>query len=616
MTISREPSRLLQIGDWTLDASSGVLTRGTEETRVEPRVMAVLLDLVTHAGNVRSKEDIISVVWADTYVGEAALSRCISELRRTLGDDAREPRYIETLPKRGYRLVAPVSSPATDTEPLDAPRERGPHQPLWRKLLPLGLVPILLLAWWQMRPTPETNEIRTIAVLPLRALSDDPQQRFFAEGLTEQLIANMTTIDSVRVVSGRAARLARDAAASASTIAEALGVDAVVDGTVQRSAQRTLVSLELIQASTERLIWGGSYQERGDDWIEIQQEVGAQATREIALALAALRGIDEVRPENPAARVELDRGRLLALRGSPVDAVRSLDHFRRALEIDTNYALAWALLADVQATLAWNNWSNPSTAYAEARTAAHTALDFDPTLAEAHAVLAAVAAERNQDWPEAERRFQTAVGLEPQSAFALERYGRYQRRMGRVEEAAVSTGAALALQPESISISVSHAWSLILGSELVEARSLLESALDLDESFASAYAGLCAIANLSGRYAEARSSCARAATMPGHAMELGARAYAEAGDGDIAAARATLVELQQLDTTAAALAIATAHVALGEQDAAIAVLESAENRRAFWLPALLENPYLRPLRDTPRVQRILDALLIPIASDE
>jgi len=616
MSSPRDTPRLMQIGEWRVDSSSGVLNRADEQTRVEPRVMAVLLDLAAHAGHVRSKDDIIEAVWAGTYVGEAALSRCISELRRTLGDDARDPKYIETLPKRGYRLVAQVRTLAPDTESLSGQPVPEQKRPMWQTLVAAAIVLALFLTWWQGMPEPEAGVIRTIAVLPLRALSDDPQQRFFAEGLTEQLIANMTTIESVRVVSGRSARMARNAAAGAAAIAEALGVDAVVDGTVQRSAQRTLVSLELIQASTERLIWGGSYQERGDDWIEIQQEVAAQATREIALALSALRGTGATRPENAEARIELDRGRLLAARGGPVDAVRSLDHFRRALEIDAGYALAWALLGDVQATLAWNNWSTPATAYAEARNAAHKALDLDPTLADAHAVLAAVAAERNQDWPEAERRFRTAVGLVPQSAFALERYGRYQRRVGRAAEAAASTGAALALEPDSIPIAVSHAWSLILTGQLAEPRGLLESVLDLDDSFAYAYAGLCAIANLEERYAEAHGSCARAAAMPGHDLELGARAYAEARDGDTPAARATLAQLQQLDATAAALAIATAYVGLGDQPAAIIVLEGALDRRALWLPALLENPYLLPLRDTPRVRRILDALLIPTAGDE
>jgi DNA-binding winged helix-turn-helix (wHTH) protein/TolB-like protein len=603
-------SGLLQIGDWHADSSSGVLQRGDATVRLEPRVMAVLLDLAKHPGEVRTKDAIIGAVWEDTYVGEAALSRCISELRRALGDDARKPRYIETLPKRGYRLVAEVRHVASDIESPSGHAGPEPRRPLWQTILAAVIVASMFVLWWRGMPTADDGTIETIAVLPLRALSDDGQQRFFAEGLTEQLIANLATIDSVRVVSGRSARLARDAAASPAEIADALGVDAVVDGTVQRSADRTLVSLELIQAPGERLIWGGSYQERGDDGIEIQQEVAAQATREIALALAALGSAPVRRPVDAAARRALERGQLLATRGNPIDAIRSLEHFRQALEIDSDYALAWALLGDMHATLAWRNWSTTSSAYAEARAAAHMALDLDPALPEAHAVLAAVAAERNQDWPEAERRFKTAVELRPPSAFALERYGRYLRRMGRAAEAVEQTAAALLLAPDSSPIAVSHGWNLILAGDLAAAQQTLDSVLEVDGNFADAYAGICAIANLERRYAEARGSCGLAAAMPGHELALGPRAFAEGRDGDVAAARATLEEIGQLDPAAAALARATAYLGLGDSGAAIAALVQAETQRAIWLPALLGNPYLLELRTAPRVARILDDLLI------
>jgi len=348
----------------------------------------------------------------------------------------------------------------------------------------------------------------------------------------------------------------------------------------------------------------------------MQQEIASQATREIALALATAAGSTPKRPENPEARRDLERGQLLAARGSPIDAVRSLDHFRQALEIDPDYALAWALLADMNATLAWRNWSTPTSAYAEARAAAHTALDLDPTLPEAHAVLAAVAAERNQDWPEAERRFQTAVGLEPRSAFAYERYGRYLRRMGRNNEAVDNTAAALELAPDSIPIAVSHGWNLLLANDLAGARAVLESVLEVDATFADAYSGICAIANLEQQFGEARGSCARAAAMPGHELALGPRAFAEARDGDAAAARATLAALEQLDPAAAALALATAHVGLGDPEAAIAALINAEQLRAIWLPALPANPYLRELSTTPQVERILADLLITAQADE
>jgi TolB-like protein/DNA-binding winged helix-turn-helix (wHTH) protein/Tfp pilus assembly protein PilF len=613
-------SGTLLIGDWRVDPTSGALQRGDEAARIEPRVMAVLLDLAAHPGVVRSKDDLIAAVWGDTYVGEAALSRCVSELRRTLGDDARDPRYIETLPKRGYRLVAAVSTIAPEAAAVLPENELAAPlptlRPHWQTLLAAAIVLTLFVGWWRTIPPAAEAPIERIAVLPLRALSDDPQQRFFAEGLTEELIANLATLDAVRVVSGRAARLARDADASAAAIAASLGVDAVVDGTVQRSGDRTLVSLELVQASNERLLWAGTYQERGAELIAVQREVAAQAAREIGLALATIRGVPRARPENPDARRELDRGRMLAARSNPVDALRSLDHFRRALEIDTGYALAWALLADVQATLAWNNWSVPAVAYAEARNAAHTALDLDPALPEAYAVLAAVAAERNHDWPEADRGFRTAVELGPPSAFALERFGRYQRRRGRYTEAAASTGAALALAPESIPISISHAWSLILTDDLAAAQPLLETALAFHDDLADAYEALCAIANLQEQYTRARARCARAAATPGHELALGARAYAEARAGDMLAARATLRDLERLEPTAAALALATAHMGLGQEAEAIAILQEAARRRAMWLPALLENPYLRPLSETAEVRDLLDELLVNGRDDD
>ncbi|NKB87332.1 MAG: tetratricopeptide repeat protein [Acidobacteria bacterium] len=614
MTDMAQPERL-QIGDWRVDVSTGVLTRGTETARLEPKVMRVLVDLASHAGEVRSKDALIASVWDDAHVGEAALSRCISELRKTLGDDAREPRYIETLPKRGYRLVASVDAIAPDTKSLPGAPEPPRSRPVWQTALAGAIVLVMFVLWWRTVPQPAPGQIERIAVLPLRALSDDGEQRFFAEGLTEQLIANLATIESIRVVSGRAARLARDADASGSAIAEALGVDAVVDGTVQRSSNRTVVSLELIQAPGDRLVWGGSYQERGDDWMEIQNEVAVQATREIAVALASLRGLPTVRPENPEARQELDRGRLLATRGNPVDSVRSLDHFRRALEIDPEYALAWAHLADAHATLAWRNWSLPATAYAEARSAAHTALDLQPRLAEAHAILAAVAAERNQDWLEAERRFQTAIELDPESAFAHERYGRYLRRLGRYEDAVVRTGESVALEPDAPHLAVSHGWSLLLAGDLAGASRAFDRVIEVDDSFADAYAGLCAIGNLQERHDEARRICGRAASMPGHELQFGPLALSEARAGNESAAREAVRQLEQLDPAAAALALATAYEGLGDRAAAIETILEADALRAIWVPALLANPYLLDIAEEPRIQRILDDLLVPHDGD-
>ncbi len=604
-----------ELGDWSVDPPSGTVSRGEASVRLEPKVMKVLLELVEHPGQVVSKERLIDAVWADSFVGEAALSRCVSELRRALGDDARNPRYVETLPKRGYRIVAEVRSVATDAQPETSAPRRPPTRPPWQPLLAGAVAFALLGGWWATRaPTDEATDIESIAVLSLRALSDDPEQRFFAEGLTNQLIAQLATVRTFRVVSGMAARQARDARAPLRSIAGSLRVDALIDGTVQQSAGRILVSLELVDGTTEELVWAGAYQETRGDLLQIEQEIAMQATREITVALTLRQGAAE-RPavEITEARQALDRARRLAARGTPVDSVRSLEEFRQALAIDPGYAEAWAALADVHATLGWNNWSDPTSAYAEARAAAYAALDQNPLSAPAHAVLAAVAAELNQDWPEAQRRFLTALQLDPRSPIVLERYGRYLRRLGRLEEAVVHSRRAVDNSDEAAPVLLSHARNLMLSGQYDAALDLARRALELDNDGGQPYAVLCAIDNLEERFEQALGACTRAAATPGHDLDLGAVGYAYAHAGQQQRARRVLEDLQRAgDETVTALAAATVRLGLGETDEALSLIEMAAQRRSLRLAAILEDPYLRQLRNEPRFAAVLDDLALPL----
>ena len=597
-----------QLADWSVDPSSGTVTRADTSVRLEPKVMDVLLQLAARPGETLSKAELIDTVWADSFVGEAALSRCISELRRALGDDARNPRYIETLPKRGYRLLAHVGAlPVLDGHGSSgAPRQ---HPRAWRSALVASAITAALLGTWWATPE-QSNEptgIESIAVLPLRALSEDAEQRFFAEGLTNQLITELAAVRTLRVVSGLAARRARGANAPLRSIASSLGVDAIVDGTVQQSARRTLVSLELAHGATDEIVWAGTYQEGPGDLLEIGQEVAGQAAREIGFAIAMRAGAPARQAvEVAGARQALDRGRRLATRGTPVDSVRSLEEFRRALSIDYEYAAAWAALAEVQAVLGWNNWSDPATAYAEARAAAYAALERDPRMAAAHAVLAAVAAELNQDWPEAERRFLTALQLEPRSSNVLERYSRHLRRLGRLGEALELSARAVEEDDGTIPILLSHALNSALSGAHDDALRLVQSALELDNDAGEAYSVLCTIRSLQERYEDALSACVRAAAMPGRDLDLGPVGYAYARAGQPERALSTLTELEGTgDATITALAAATIRLGLGETDAALALLELAAERRSLRLASILGDPYLRQLRNEPRFEALL-----------
>lgn len=597
--------------------------------RLEPKVMAVLVELARHRGRVVSKERLIDEVWPGTHVGEAALSRCISELRRALGDDARNPRFIETLPKRGYRLLAAVRAPeetpapetgSTTTANAGAAEARV-RRTRMNRLVAALLVAAIFIAWWMGRPGDGTEAadagVDSVAVLPLRALSADAAGRSLAEGLTRQLTTRLAAVEGLAVAASSAAqRLGPDV--SAQEAAAALGVDAVLLGSVRVSSERILVILELVHGDTAVDLWAGNFQEIAEDPLEVEAEVAEQAAREIAAALAARAGRPALTPPaSPAVRQAMERGRVLGARSLPADALRALDAYREALRLDEDYAPAWAALAEQYAVLGWNHWSPVNEAYGQARTAAYSALDLEPRLPEAHAVLGAVAAEANWDWPEAERFFETALGLGPTSPFVHERYSRHLRRLGRLEEALQQSRSALDLQPAHLPAQVSHGWNLLLSGRGEEAEIAFLQALEMDDDLALAVEGLCAVRALGAEPAAALAPCARAAALPGHEELRGALGYAAARAGDEARARELLEGLRQdyAAGTMGALAEATVLLGLGQRQAALDAVQRAVAGREIRAAAILGDPYLRQLRDEPRLQEQLQRMLLPGAAD-
>lgn len=605
-----------RVGDWRVEPTTGVVARGDTEERLEPKVMAVLVELAREPGRVVSKEELIERVWPETFVGEAALSRCISELRRTLGDDARDPRYIETLTKRGYRLLAAVQPasaggrPGTPEDEAEEPRVR------WNRIVAGLVVAALFVAWWSGRPAPDASAlaVRSLAVLPLRALTEDAVARQLADGLGQQLVAALATLEGVEV---RGTDATREAVREGSGIADAardLDVDALVTGTVQVSGDRTLIGLELVHVASRTDLWAGSYQEIDEDPLEIEHEVAEAAVREIAAALAARNGETPPRePADPEARRLLERGRTLADRTRPADALRALEHFQEALRVEPGYARAWAAVADLQAELGWHHWSPAAEAYRDARAAAYEALDLDPRLPEAHAVLGAVAAEANWDWPEAERLFETATTLGPEVARVRERYGRFLRRLGRVDEALVQSERAVALAPDWLAGQTSHGWNLLLADRHDAAREALLRAVEMDDDLVRALEGLCALETLAGTPEAALAACRRATSQPGNDHLVGVWGHALARAGRPAAAERILAELRESPSgEATALAEATVLMGLERREEALAAFGRAVAGRSIQAAAVLADPFLRDLRQEPGFEAFLERMAIPL----
>jgi len=439
--------------------------------------------------------------------------------------------------------------------------------------------------------------------------------RRFAAALTAQLTAELSGLEGLSVVAEATARQARDAEPVVRRVADRLGVDGIVDGTVQLDGTRVLISLELMHAETDFHFWAGSFQEDGEELIEVEREVAEQAVREIAAALAA-RGGDRLRPPvSGAARDLLLQGRALALHETPADLLRALDYYSQALEVEPDYALAWAASADVLATMAWHGWSPTEETYGEARSAAYRALDLQPALAEAHATLAAIAAEARWDWPEAERLFVDAIRRDSRSVFTRERYARYLLRLGRTDEALETLTRALEIDGRDSRARTTHSLALILTGRPEEAADDLMRLLEIDNDVAAAAVALCGARNQFGDPRAAVGACRRAAAIPGYELERSGLGFALARAGESEAARALLDDLERESGTIpdAALAIAALRLGLGDREGALEAVEAAFAARSVRAAAIAGNPYLRPLLQEPRVQELLERALPPVS---
>jgi TolB-like protein/DNA-binding winged helix-turn-helix (wHTH) protein len=398
-------------------------------TRLEPKMVEVLVCLAEHAGETVSKEQLIRKVWGDTFVTDDVLTRCISELRRVMEDDAKEPRVIQTIPKRGYRLIMPVH-PLVVTQPAEeaAPVRRvGPfgisRGRIARWGLPLALLAFLGLAmglnlagvrdWLLGRPL--ASEITSIAVLPLQNLSGDSEQEYLADGMTETLIAQLAKISALRVISRTSVMRYKRTNKALPEIARELGADALIEGSVTRSGSRIRITAQLIYAPSDKHLWGESYERDLSDVLVLQSEVARTIAHEINIKLTPQdqTRLATARPVNSEAYELYLKGRYYWNKMSGVAVTRAAEYFSKAIALDGSYAPVYVGLADCYVSQADLGHLPPSEAYGRAKTATLRALEIDNGLAEAHASLAVIRADYDWDWEGAETEFQRALELDP-----------------------------------------------------------------------------------------------------------------------------------------------------------------------------------------------------------
>jgi TolB-like protein/DNA-binding winged helix-turn-helix (wHTH) protein len=452
-----------RLGKWVVRPGLNNVSQNGASTRLEPKVMEVLVCLASQPGEPVSKEKILKAVWPDTFVSDDVLTRSISELRRIFGDDARESRIIETIPKRGYRLVAPVASVngSTASTSLTAAKRREPGERKWK--IVLSVVSLFLLCGLlvgfnvgdlRAHIFGANPPIHSLAVLPLKNLSDDPSQKYFASGMTEELITDLSQISALKVISRTSSEVYENTHKALPEIARELNVDAIIEGSVERSGNHARVTAQLIFAPEDKNLWARSYDRDLQDALAVQGTLANAIADEIRVQLSP-----EVHARMnaplPVSTTVLDnylQGNYylhLVGRGS-VDEVanKASKYFQQAIDEDPNFAAAYIGLGYAHAPiLRGSGLMNPSPRDYEIRkAAAEKAVELDPNSSEAHDLLASIDCE-DWKWFQAEEELRRAIALSPNRADAHNDYGTFLDAVGRVEEGVKEQEIAQELDP-------------------------------------------------------------------------------------------------------------------------------------------------------------------------
>ena len=447
-----EGKHLYEFGPFRLDPTERVVLRNNQTVPLAPKAFDTLLLLVENSGHLLTKDELMKRLWPETFVEEVNLAQNISAIRRTLDDKSGGTQYIETVPKGGYRFVGVVSvsqpagpsaAPARESDATPAPDARPVMAKSVRRRIVLGVavaMALAVLAWGigrrRVRAGDSLSPIRSIAILPLLNLSNDPQQEYFVDGMTDELITDMAKIGQLRVISHTSVMSYKGTRKSLGTIAGELNVDAVVEGTVLRAGNRVRITAQLLGASPERHLWADSYQGDLTDVFSLQDRVARSIAREIRVTLTPEEQVrlTNLRPADPDAYDAYVRGRHYAAQITPDGFEKAVVNFGRAIELQPRYAQAYADLAETYCWAVATQMIPAQEGLLKARQAAMKALELDETLSQAHSSLAWVKYVYEWDFAEAEREFHRSLELNPGTSWPVLWYGMYLAQANRIEE--------------------------------------------------------------------------------------------------------------------------------------------------------------------------------------
>jgi TolB-like protein/DNA-binding winged helix-turn-helix (wHTH) protein/Flp pilus assembly protein TadD len=623
-TGSLSRSTLMRFGVFEADLVSGELRKQGVRVKLQEQPFQALVALIERRGQVLTREELQKRLWpSDTNVDfDRGLNRAIARVRDALGDDADNPRFIETLPSRGYRFLVqveePVSLPATalGAEPASFPPVTFRRRLLWIA----GGLAVLLVAATGYRLTsssPPSPRIDSIAVLPLENLSGNPAQEYFSDGMTDELISEIAQIASLRVISRTSTmRYKGGARKSLPEIARELHVDAILEGTVAQSGQRVRITAQLIRASDDRHLLSEQYERELTDILALQNEVARAivASIQVRLTPGERTSRSPAHQVNPEAYEAYLKGSFFLFKAVPGIA-RSIEYFKQSIKLDPSRSEVHAGLAEALCYAGIFGLRPSAETYPEAQTAAMKALELDPLNAGAHNALANVKQGYEWDLDGAGKEYRRALQLNPSHLLTRLWYAEYLTRAGRFEEAVAESGRAVALDPVSTMSLNNRAMVSFRSRRYDEAIRSSEQALDLDPTMVNAlwWEGL----SYAGKndFPKAIVSLTRAIGMDNGPLFRALLGHVYGRAGDRAKARGMLNELTGMarQRFVSPMDFAILYAGTGDADSTFEWLEKAFQTRETRIHELRSMEF-DSVRSDPRYADLMRRVGLPLRS--
>ena len=510
--MSKQSNQLYEFEGFLLDLAEKVLWKDGKTISLAPKAFDTLVILIERRGRLIEKEELIRLLWPENFVEESSLSQNIYLLRKALGEDAQGVKFIETVPRRGYRFVSDVKEVTNESTSVvirppifiqeDEPdaQERleertppaltsSPDSQRLPRVLALSLISVFIFfTIWFFRERfkhPAVDfQIKSIAVLPFKSLGTESQDEHLGLGISDAMIAKFSALQQISVRPTSAIFKYAEKSYDPATVGRELGVEAVLEGTVQHVGDRVRVTVQLTSVPDGRSLWAEKFDEKFTNVFALQDSISDQATRALKLRMTTneKRQLTRHYTEDFEAYQAYARGIFFWNKRTEDGLTRGIEYFKQAIEKDPEYALAWAGMADAYAVSAYLDYNilPAEDAYQKAHDAAIKATELDQTIAEAHNALSIVKAYRDSDFPGAEEEVRKAIALQPNNATAHQRYAIYLRDQARLDESLKEVQHAEELDPLSPTIGTNLAYIYYLQRDYERAERQCRKVLELE----------------------------------------------------------------------------------------------------------------------------------------